>query len=430
MTSMRWRMGTAVLLCLACEMTWAAGPVSWREAVRAAVDWHPSIASAAAEWARAQSGVDGARSGYWPTVQLGMSTGREGDQKRAATAVLSASQMVYDFGKVRGNVRQAEATSERQRLDLLRQVDDVVQQTALALVEARRYQALVGVTDAQLEALGRVQKITDLRAQAGASTRSDPLQARARVDAVRATRVQLQAQRQQWLAQLRHLTGLATLDAVADGPADLDLPLEAPAEVDTTRIPAIRLAQADRDVAESQLALARAQAYPTLSLDAALNSRLGSVAAGAARTNNSVFLKVNSTLYQGGALAAQVGAAIKALEAAQSRIDVARTTQVLTQQSVSERLLGLQQARPTLEQRQKSIEETRALYREQYLSLGTRNVLDLLNAEQEIAQASTDRINNDYDTWRSRIELAHALGRLRAAFGLDPVTVQGLELTP
>ncbi len=52
----------------------------------------------------------------------------------------------------------------------------------------------------------------------------------------------------------------------------------------------------------------------------------------------------------------------------------------------------------------------------QYLSSGTRTLLDILNTEEEIHQAMFDRQNTDHDLRRLQIDCLHSTGGLRDAF--------------
>jgi len=82
-----------------------------------------------------------------------------------------------------------------------------------------------------------------------------------------------------------------------------------------------------------------------------------------------------------------------------------------------------------LADRRRSIAEARDLYREQY-TLGTRSILDLLNAEQEIHQAAADEEAVLHELWTSRVGYIGATGQSRAYYGLNNTTVQGIEVLP
>ncbi len=73
----------------------------------------------------------------------------------------------------------------------------------------------------------------------------------------------------------------------------------------------------------------------------------------------------------------------------------------------------------SLASRQPMMRETRNIYQAQFLDLGTRTLLDVLNADQELHAARFDEINTRYDLYKLNIECGYAAGRLRDIFGLS-----------
>lgn len=398
------------------------------QAVQVAVGWQPVVAAAVAQLRQQGSLVDQMRAGYMPSISAGINTGRQSATSRGTSFTVAASQMLYDFGKVGSQVSEAEAGVRRAQADVLRQIDTVATQTALAFVELSRYQALQAIAEEQLTAIRDVARVTDLRARLGASTRVDPVQARARVEAAQVYAQQLQTQSRQWRSRLKTLLGMELPARTAPVPANrLDAALTAPTE--RLLWPSVLVAEAERQAQEARLMGTRAARLPTLSLEAQLN-RLGSGAAGGRTTDHGVYFKLNSNVYQGGALQAQEEGARLAVQAAQSRVDVARTEIEDRMANLKEQIQGLTALQEPLRSRQRSITDTRALYREQYLSLGTRSALDLLNAEQEIAQAAFDVVQNRHDAWIAQVNFIDVSGQARAVYGLDGSQVQGLEVLP
>ncbi|RIV84146.1 hypothetical protein D2V17_12065 [Aurantiacibacter xanthus] len=82
----------------------------------------------------------------------------------------------------------------------------------------------------------------------------------------------------------------------------------------------------------------------------------------------------------------------------------------------------------TLARRYSTMERTRELYRLQYLELGTRTLVDLLNADQELSQIRFDEINARYDLARLAVVCLHSGGRLREALGLTGEDLRGVRL--
>jgi adhesin transport system outer membrane protein len=398
------------------------------QAVQAAVGWQPAVAAVVAQLRQQGSVVDQMRAGYMPAISAGVNTGRQSVTARGTSFTLAASQMLYDFGKVGSQVSEAEAGVRRAQAEVLRQIDTVATQTALAFVEMSRYQALAAIADDQLVAIRDVARVTDLRARLGASTRVDPVQARARVEAAQVYVQQLQTQSRQWRSRLKTLLGTEVPPRAAPMPAErLEAALNPPAERQLW--PSVLVAEAERQALEARLAGTRAARLPTLSLEGSL-SRLGSGAGSGRSTDHGVYFKLNSGVFQGGALQAQEEAAMLGVAAAHARVDVARTEVQDRMANLKEQIDGLMALQEPLSTRQRSITDTRALYREQYLSLGTRSALDLLNAEQEIAQAAFAVVQNQHDAWAAQVNFIDASGQARAVYGLDHSQVHGLEVSP
>jgi len=76
--------------------------------------------------------------------------------------------------------------------------------------------------------------------------------------------------------------------------------------------------------------------------------------------------------------------------------------------------------------REESMRVTRTLYRDQYLQLGTRSLLDLLNAEQEYHAARRDLIDSEHEIYRSGLDCVYYSGRINNTFGLEPVVARAL----
>ena len=62
--------------------------------------------------------------------------------------------------------------------------------------------------------------------------------------------------------------------------------------------------------------------------------------------------------------------------------------------------------------------------------MGTRTVLDLLNAEMAIHAANTELENARYDIYSSLAQFIAATGRTRQAYDLNNTSIQGFEVQP
>src|SRR5690606_16906733 len=195
---------------------------------------------------------------------------------------------------------------------------------------------------------------------------------------------------------------------------------------DWETIPAIRKVRAERDQALADLERSRAESMPTVSLGAGGATDIHDPFGG--REEYNFGINVSTSLYNGGANRARIRGASHALgaaDAAEARIrnDVSRTLSEAQRQVASfGRVLD------TLAFREASMRETGKLYRLQYLEMGTKTLVDLLNAEQELHQVRFDRANTQHDLRRLQVDCLINSGTAREAFGLAGTTVGGTVL--
>lgn len=403
-------------------------------AVRRAVNWHPAISDSIATLAQQAGGVDVARAGYYPQVKGGLGSGDNTQGGRYTLASASLSQMLYDFGKTSGSVNQAQAQLRKQQALVLKQIDMVAQQTAESVVALHRYQRLQAIAKTQVQAIEKVRELTLLRSEAGLSSRSDPIQALSRLDDAKSNLLQVTSLHEQARERLRTLLGAPIGNSA--GPLD-DLDQEVAAlqrdqPADLRLVPDVLAAEADRQVAVAQLSVAQAQRYPTISLDGSVDRAItGSNPATLNQrgSNRTIMLNFSAPIYQGGALSAQVSAAVNALEAARQRVDTARLNAGDQARLLMQQMEGARQRLSVLDERKRSITEVRDLFRDQYM-LGTRSILDLLNAEQEFYQAAADQESVRHDMWASLVGYIGATGMNRDFYHLNNEVVQGMELRP
>ncbi|MHC8407040.1 TolC family outer membrane protein [Pseudomonas sp. TMB3-21] len=414
----------------------AAQSLGLEQAVRLAVDWHPRIGEAIGTLLQQGEGVNVAESGYYPQVSGGIKGGYTsgyGSDAGSQSVSISLKQMLYDFGKVSSAVDASRARVARSQAGILLAIDDIARDTSRAYIEVQRYQRLLDIARAQIQGIGGIVDLAKQRNDMGASTRSDVVQAQSRAEGAMATLQEFKAQYARWQATLTSLLGRRTPPAVGETVAPT-LSQACDASQVSDALPAVLQAAAQRTQAQAELAQAKAEAYPTLSLQPSLNQYLDDnyddQNPAADRTQVGIFLNLEIPIYQGGAISARSRAAGHALTAADSAEDFAR---LQARQGLSEaqaQTSGLNRRLRSLEYRQTSITEARQLYGRQYLELGTRPLLDLLNAEQEIHQSRFDLVNTQAELQRLQIDCFYNSGAMRRVFGIDHSAIQNVEILP
>ena len=411
--------------------------IDMTRAIQLAVEWHPAISEAIGKLYQQNQNVIIARSGYYPQISGGLSSGYDSGltgNGESQSFSLSMSQMLYDFGKVSSSVDSALARVSASQAGILLSIDQVTRETSFTVIELQRSQRLVALAHDQVEGVSSIAGLAKKRSEMGASTRSDLIQARARVEAAVATQLQYMAQFDRWRSALSSLLGAQSSVSVTPGfPQSLEHACQG-AVPDQAITPSLLIAQAQQVDALAQIAQARAEALPTLSLDPSvthyLDNNNSNVEGGRDRMRYGVFVNMKMPIYQGGAINARKSAAEQALRTAQAANDAARLSVRQGLLEARDQISSLTQRLSTLDFRERSISETRDLYRQQYLELGTRPLLDLLNAEQEIHQARMDRENTASDLRRLNIDCLYNTGGLRTAFHIENSAIQGVEIRP
>ncbi|PWF32623.1 RND transporter, partial [Yersinia pestis] len=87
-----------------------------------------------------------------------------------------ATQMLYDFGKIKTNVNVEEARLAEQQARVLVSLDQVAFEVADAIVNIKRYQEITKIAQQQIQGIARIAEIANLRARAGISSQADPIQ--------------------------------------------------------------------------------------------------------------------------------------------------------------------------------------------------------------------------------------------------------------
>jgi outer membrane protein, adhesin transport system len=406
------------------------------QAVQRAIQWHPDIAEAVGKLMEQADQVDVAKAKYYPQVSGGLNNGYSNSYSEkgfSPSVVLSVSQMLYDFGKVSSSVRSAEAGVAQQQANVLVSIDTVAHDTAAALIQVQGYQQLVKIAQEQLTALMKIGDLARRRNDEGAASLSDATQTDARIEGARTVLTQYQANLDRWRATLATYLGWPLVKKVSDAfPDNLTRSCDA-AKADDRLIPAVLAAWAQANEAQAKLDNANAQMLPTISLEPQVTHYLNNHYANSEtldRTQYSAFVKVEMPLYQGGGMTASRNAAANALTAANAAVNSARlkARQQLSESQSQSQSLALSLA---IQARQQRLgEKTQELYQDQYLQLGTRPLLDVLNAEQEVFQTRFTLQQTISQLRSLQLDCLYSTGHMRSAFALNNQRIQSVEIQP
>lgn len=400
-------------------------PLSIQYVVDRVLARHPGRESAMGYEASAREMIDVAKAHYYPQVSGGVSSSYEKyrsgryDEKALQSLDVNVQQLLYDFGKTANSVKKAEfgELKAQARTDLV--VEQLVREASNSVLEAVRYQGFLDLAQAHVQEVEQLTRLVEQRHEKGASNLSDVLQARSRLDSVQALVLNVEAEYRKWLQEIALLAQLPDVSAVslAQFPPELNQSCTI-SRINWERIPEVVMVDMAAEEAVADVDLASSEEWPTLSLQANASRALNATPLYGSRVETGIRLNFSMPFYQGGGLSARKRAASGALRAASAEKSQVRLQVEQRLADQVNRYQGLERRKTLLANRVVNISGTKDLYRKQYLDLGTRSLVDLLNAEQEYHQARVEVLNSELDLKASQIECAYSQGLLSAGFNV------------
>lgn len=349
---------------------------------------------------------------------------------RTGTVGVDLSVPIYSGGSVRNSVRAAETRVEGGRSTLRATEADVFQQAVTAYVDVIRDEAIVRLNQQNVHALDVNLQATRDRFEVGDLTRTDVAQSESRLALAKSqltsAEAQLIASRESYIRVIGVAPGILAQPTPLPGmPADTSSAL-------TTALannPNLLAAEKARAASKFDVDVARASRLPRVSVGVGTNyyNYLGSLSNQAQTLgglrNDGIGLtggvNLSLPLFQGGRPAAQV-------RQAQARQSQAMETYTLVERGVVAQTRSafaqcrasqdvIESSRVAVEASRLSLEGVRAEN-----SVGTRTILDILNAEQEFLNAQVQYVSAERNSYVACFGLLTAMGQTDAEdLGLD-----------
>ncbi len=380
-----------------------------------AMDADPQLKAAEATFQADSEVSTQTRSALLPQADLSANTTRTDTRDFDGNGhgyTLSLSQPLFDasawFSFRRGQILedQAELTFAQAQQDLiLRSVD--------AYLGVLRAQSTLELAEAQERALSRRLEQVQAQFDVGLIAVTDTLDAQASYDEAAVQLIDAQGALSNSFEALERLAGAPIAEIQ---PLDPDYPIQSvePADPSEWLQRAFegnldyRISQYDSQAARRALQAARSERLPRLAIEAQSGE---STERGDWRESDSVALRLSVPLYAGGSLSSGVREADQRNRAALfSQEDQRRALQLQTRSLLRDLNTGVE----SVKARAQSIKsrETALLANEEGFSVGTRNVVDVLDAENALYQALLDYANSRYDHITRLFEFKQTVGSL------------------
>ena len=414
-----------------------------REALVKAYQTNPTITGQRAAQRALDENVPIARSGglpsvnatgginnnlFAPSTDLAAESNTFTSPQRQATGTTQLSVPIYQGGAVHNSVRAAETRVQAGRDTLRGTESDLFTATVGAYMDVIRDEAIVGLNRQNVKVLDVNLQATKDRFQVGDLTRTDVAQSEARLALARGQFQSAQAQLITSRENYIRIVGTPPVD-LETPPTLPKLPASANAAVGEAlnNNPSLLAAAKQRDATRYDVSVAKAGRLPKLSAVVGGNyyNYLGSLGAGTgvqvgqSGTSATAGLALTVPIFQGGRPAAQVRQA-EALrsqsienETATERSVIATTRSAFAVWQSSEQVITSSDT--AVAANKLSLEGVRAEN-----SVGSRTILDILNAEQELLNSEVTLVTARRDAYVAGFALLAAMGDAEAKdLGLD-----------
>ncbi|MEZ0243502.1 MAG: TolC family outer membrane protein, partial [Sphingomonas sp.] len=339
---------------------------------------------------------------------------------------LDLSVPVYAGGSVRNSVRGAETRVEAGRAALRAAEAELFVQVVTVYVDVIRDEAIVRLNQQNVKVLEVNLQATRDRFEVGDLTRTDVAQSEARLalaqSQLRAAEARLIGSRENFI----RVVGVAP-GVLAPPPPLPGLPASVQVAVETalTNNPNLLAAQKQRDATQFDVNVARAGRLPRVSVGVGGDyyNYLGSVGSQSLVNDDgfatTVGVNLSIPLFQGGRTSAQVRQAQSRRSASMENVifsERAVIAQARSQFAIYQSSLRvIESSRVAVEANRLSLEGVRAEN-----SVGTRTILDILNAEQEFLNSQVQYVTAERDAYVAGFTLLAVMGKAEAEdLGLD-----------
>lgn len=427
-------LGGAALLV---AVSWGAGSVSaetLREALALAYENNPRLLSSRAELRATDEFVPQALSGWRPTVTLDGQVGQEWEDSSVAgsedrtprAANLGVTQPLYRGGRTVAGTRQAENQVFAQREVLESVEQNVLFEAVVAYMDVLRDEAVLRLNINNEQVLQRQLEAARDRFEVGEITRTDVAQAESRLSGANASRIAAEGQLTTSRAVYRQVIGQMPGTLVQPGPAR-ELPAsESEAVALSDDNPNVQAAIYIERAAREGVDVVFGELLPEVSLRGDLTTGEDVTRSGVQSDSAAILAQVVIPLYEAGATHSRVREAKERVS--QRRQDI-ETQRRFAAQDATNAWRALETARAQIMSFESQVRAAEIALEgvQQEAAVGSRTVLDILDAEQELLDARVSLVRAQRDEVVASYQLVAAVGRLTAAELDLPVEIYDVE---
>jgi TolC family type I secretion outer membrane protein len=414
----------AALLTTACPL--AVSAETLEEALMLAYQGNPALNARRASLRATDENVPQAAAGWRPTVRLAGNAGRRdintevgssttvNESRNPASLGVTVTQPVYQGGRTQAGIRRAEAQIQAERARLMATEQTVFLGAATNYVNVLRDQAVVELRANNEQRLRRQLEATRDRFRVGEVTRTDVAQAESRLARSAADRVLAEGDLTASRAQYERFVGKHP-EQLVEPSMELPLPKSTTeaAAIAGENNPTVVAARFEEAAQLFRIREVQGELLPDVNIVADASRTTDSSARNQTTDSYGVAAQVTVPLYEAGSITSRVRQAREIATQRRIEIEDARRQAHTDATSAFE---ALETAQASLRALQSEIQAATIALEgvQQEANVGSRTVLDVLDAEQELLDAQVRQVRVKRDAAVAMYQVLTATGRLTA----------------
>lgn len=375
----------------------------------------PSVRQAASQISASADEVRVQRAALFPGLTMSANGGVSSTDSKNPSVSLTGSQLLFDGGIAKQAVQLADFDLQVHYIAFQKSVDEALKELLKAYDTVQMQRELLDIYKKQLVALTELDKLVAERSTSGAVSSTDHLDTRKRVQSaaflVHDTQLALgEAQDRLLLLSGETKGGWINIHSKS---------CKAVSETDDLRI-------AELSLARMQVALAKAEKerMPRVFLKPVLGGELG-----VGKFPVGVNVDVHSDVLQGGALTAKANLARNNVAGAEAKLETTRLEDSLNERGLVRIIAAGERKTDMLKREIELLKTTRQLYRSQYFDMGTRQLTELLDNEEEYYGRQVELVQLRSTLSSARMNCAVRSRMLRQELGLEDHSIYGFPLS-
>ena len=404
-----------------------AQPQTLIEAMANAYSTNPGLLSQRASLKSTDEGVSQALANWRPKVELSGDIEREytsnntrltdGERvqiRSTRNATFTVTQPLFRGFRTVAGVNIAEIGVLSKRASLTGAEQDLLLKAATAFMTVVQDQAVLEMNTKNEQVLRRQLEATQDRFRVGEITRTDVSQAEARLAGATAERIKSEGDIQ--ISRATYVNVIGEVPGKLKPPKPLlDLPktLDEAKELANTNHPDVVASQLSVKSAQESIKSKKGELYPTLNVVGTFKRDWESISNKSAVTTGEVKFDLTVPIYQKGVVLSGLRSA--KVEAGKTKLDLEETRRTVSANVASAwESLKAAQARIKSFQAQSKAADIALEGVKREASVGSRTVLDVLDAEQELLDAKVSLLGAQRDEVVASFQLKEATGQLTA----------------